>query len=138
MAKKDKTEEGLNKVKLIIGIVVGLIVIVSAILTVNSYFAKTEDVEKVVKAIEEEHKELENEDRIDQVRLDMAITDDHIFQQEQHIQQMKNYRIFESKAQVPELSPIEKEIMDKAEKRLEELRKVKSIKMKNYEEMRKK
>lgn len=139
MAKKrDKTEDGLGKAKLIIGVIVGLIIIGTAILAVNSYFAKSDDVAKTVQIIQKEHEELENRDQLAQERLDISITDDQIFQQEQHIQQMKNYRIFEQKAQIPELSYMEKEALDKAEVRLDELKIIKSTKIKRYEEMRKK
>ncbi len=69
----------LEKVKLTIAIVIGLIAIAGTLLTVNNYFAKTEDVDVKISKIEEDHKQLEAEDELVQERLDISITDDQIF-----------------------------------------------------------
>ncbi len=127
---KDKSDK-LNKVKLIIGIIVGLITIGGVILAIDKYFAKSEDTEKT-------HIELKKTDELLSERLDMAITEDAIDRQKQDIQQMKNYHIFEQKAQQPQLTPMEEEVLKKAEERLKELEEEKKRKVKVYEEMRKK
>ena len=127
----------LEKVKLVIGIVIGIATIVGIIVGIDKYFAKSEEVKTTVKIIEEEHKALEERDVLVQERLDISITDDQIFQQQQHIQQMKNYHIFEQKAQIPEMTPMEKEAIKNAEERLEELKKQKEEKIKRYEQMKK-
>ncbi len=125
----------LDKVKVILAIIVALIAIIGTILTVDKYFAKSEDVEKAVQLIEKEHKELENKDNLASERLDISITDDQIFQQEQHLQQMKNLRIFEQRTEMPELTPMEKEAIKSAEERLDNLRIQKVEKIKRYEKM---
>jgi len=138
----------LKKVQLIISIVIGLTVIVGTILTVNNYFAKTEDVnikveeiqlkvDSKVEEIEEEHRKLETRDELVQERLDISITDDQIFQQQQHIQQMRNLRVFEVRSSLPELTPMESAAMESAEGRLDELKVKKATKIRRYEEMKK-
>lgn len=127
----------LDKVKIIIGLFVAAITIIGTVLTVDKYFAKAGDVEKTVKIIEEEHKELEIKDELVQERLDISITDDQIFQQKQQIQQMKNYHIFEQKAEIPEMTPMEKEAMKNAEIRLGELKLEKVMKIQRYQELKK-
>ena len=127
MATKSKSD----KIKLIVYISLAIITFIGAVLGVNRYFAKSEDTEKTVT-------ELIKQDALVSERLDIAITDDQIFQQQQHIQQMKNYHVFEHKAQTPELTPMEQEALDGAERRLEELKKEKERKIQIYEGMRKK
>jgi len=127
----------LEKVKLITGLILAFVAIIGTILTVDGYFAKSEDVNEQVKMIEDEHKELEGRDKLVQERLDISITDDQIFQQEQQIQQMKNFHIFEQKQEIPEMTPMEKEALKNAEGRLGELKKVKAAKIKRYEAMKK-
>jgi hypothetical protein len=126
----------LEKVKLIIGITIAATTIVGIILGVDRYFAKSADVNTKVIAMEEDHKKLEIKDELAQERLDISISDDHIFQQQQHIQQMKNYSIFEQRKEIPELTSMEKEAMKNAEERLDKLKKEKKDKIKRYEQMR--
>ena len=127
----------LDKVKIIIVIVLAAITIIGTVLTVDKYFAKTEDIETHVKTIEKEHLKLESRDELVQERLDISITDDQIFQQQQQIQQMVNYHIFEPKSQITEMTPMEKEAMKNAEDRLDNLKVKKAAKIKRYEEMKK-
>ena len=127
----------LDKVKIIVAIVLGAIAIVGTILTVDKYFAKTEDVNTAVEEIEKEHLALEGKDELVQERLDISITDDQIFQQQQQIQQMKNYHIFEQKEEIPEMTPMEKDAMNNAEEKLKELKVKKANKIKRYEQMKK-
>lgn len=127
----------LDKVKIIIGLLVAAITIIGTVLTVDKYFAKAGDVEETVKIIEKEHKELEIKDELVQERLDISITDDQIFQQKQQIQQMKNYHIFEQKAEIPEMTSMEKEAMKNAEIRLGELKLEKVMKIQRYQELKK-
>jgi len=127
----------LEKIKIIIAIVVAVITMIGTILTIDKYFAKTEEVKKAVEKIDKEHAELEDQDRLVQERLDISITDDQIFQQQQQILQMKNYYIFEQKKDIPEMTPMEKEAIKNAEERLEKLEKVKVEKIKRYEQMKK-
>ena len=127
----------LEKIKIIIAIVVAVITMIGTILTIDKYFAKTEEVKKAVEKIDKEHAELEDQDRLVQERLDISITDDQIFQQQQQILQMKNYYIFEQKKDIPEMTPMEIEAIKNAEERLEKLEKVKVEKIKRYEQMKK-
>lgn len=127
----------LEKIKLIIGIIIGVATICGIVIGFDRYFAKSEDVESQVKEIEAEHKKLEIRDELVQERLDMAITDDQIFQQQQQIQQMKNLHIFEQKAELKEMSPMEKEALSAMEERLSELKAEKVLKAETYNKMRK-
>lgn len=120
----------LDKVKIIVIIVLAVITVVGTVLTVDKYFAKAEDVKIVVEAIE-------SRDELVQERLDISITDDQIFQQQQQIQQMKNYHIFEQKEEIPEMTSMEKEAMKNAEERLSSLKVKKADKIKRYEQMKK-
>lgn len=123
-------EMKLDKVKIIVGLLIAVITIIGTVLTVDKYFAKAGDVEK-------EHKVLESKGDLVQERLDISITDDQIFQQQQHIQQMRNLRVFEVRSSLPELTPMEKEAMESAEGRLDELKVKKATKIKRYEAIKK-
>lgn len=133
MAGKSKKEKFFDNVKIFFYIVVAGITIGGTIVGVDHYFAKAED----LKALEKHHIALKVEDELNSERLDIAITDDQIFQQEQHIQQMENLRVFEIREEIPELTPMEKESINSSKIRLELLRTEKSEKMKNYAEDRK-
>lgn len=133
MAKKTKKEKIANSVKLIFYIVLAGISFGGTIVGIDHYFAKTED----IKQLEKNHIELRAEDQLNKERLDISITDDQIFQQEQHIQQMENSRVFEQRVEIPELTPMEKEAIDKSEKRLKVLEAEKKEKIKRYAEERK-
>ena len=126
----------LEKVKLVAGLIIAGATIIGIILGVDSYFAKSKDVNTQVKFIEEDHKRLESKDKLAQERLDISISDDRIFQQQQHIQQLENHRIFEQRKEVPELTSMEKEAMKKAKERLDNLKKDREEKIKRYEQMR--
>ncbi len=127
----------LDKIKIIIAIVIVAITIIGTVLTVDKYFAKAEDIETHVKTIEKEHQKLEIRDELVQERLDLSITNDQIRFQQQQIQQMENFHIFEQKAEIPEMTLMEKEAMKNAEMRLQELKLEKVTKIKRYEEMKK-
>ncbi len=111
-----------EKIKTILYIIIAGIAIIGAIIGVNNYFAKTEDIEAKHQLIDE--------------RLDIAIIDDQIFQQEQQIQRIENFRMFEQKTIEPELTLIEKEVIEKNRERLKELKDKKAEKIKRYEEKR--
>ncbi len=132
MVKKTKKEKVLDNIKLILYIILGGITIGGTIIGVDHYFAKTSDIQ----LLEKSHAKLRAEDSLNGERIDLAITDDQIFQQEQHIQQMKNLRYFEQRAEIPELTPMEKASLVEEEKRLEDLRIKKFEKIKRYEEQR--
>jgi hypothetical protein len=93
-------------------IVITLATIATVIVSINAYFAKSTEV-----GIVEE-------------RLDLKIVDDRIFQQEQQIQQMKNYQIFQRAEPEPELTPMEEEAIRQAETRLRQLEQEREIKEK--------
>ncbi len=120
----------LEKVKLIAGIIIALATIAGIVLGVDRYFAKSGEAEK-------DHKKLEIKDELVQERLDISISDDHIFQQQQHIQQLENHHIFQQRKEIPELTSMEKKAMENARERLEKLQKEKESKIKRYEQMRK-
>lgn len=132
MAGKTKKEKILDNVKLLVYVIIGGITIGGTIIGVDHYFAKTSDIQ----SLEKSHAELRAEDSLNGERLDLAITDDQIFQQEQHIQQMKNLRVFEQRVEIPELTPMEKAALEKGEGRLEDLKIIKMDKIKRYEEQR--
>ncbi len=133
MAKKTGKGKMADTVKLICYVILAGITIGGTIVGVDHYFAKTEDLE----ALKEHHIELRVEDELNSERLDIAITDDQIFQQEQHIQQMENLRVFEQRVEIPELTPMEKESINNSKIRLKVLKTEKVEKMKSYAEQRK-
>jgi hypothetical protein len=105
-------------IKTIFYIVLGIIALGTSVLTIDKYFAKDREVKLVAK------------------RLEISIHDSEVFRQEQHIQQLHNFRVFEQKKKGTELTDIEKDTFDKADKRLEKLEKEKDIKVKQYEEIK--
>ena len=100
-------------------IIFGLISLATVVISVNAYFAKTIQVEAV-------------EDR-----LDLKIVDDRVFQQEQQIQQMRNYTVFQRQESEPEFTPMEIETLKKAEERLYDLKAEKNRKEQAYQKRRK-
>ncbi len=123
-----------KKVKIVVGIIVGIFAIIGgvyafggAIIVIEKYFAKTDEVDTVVNKLEETD-ELINE------RVDLSIMNDHINREEQNIQRMKDLRMYEQRTIEPDLSLIEKEVLEKAENRLVKLRKVREGKIKIYEQ----
>jgi len=96
-----------------------LITLAGVVISINNYFAKTIQFEAV-------------EDR-----LDLKITDDRVFQQQQQIQQMRNYTVFQRQEAEPVLTPLEQEALKKAEIRLRELEAEKKHKEELYERRRK-
>ena len=71
----------LERIKLIGGIIIAAITIIGAVIGFDRYYAKSSDVKTVVE-------EMAVSDELVQERLDISITDDQIFQQQQQIQQM--------------------------------------------------
>ena len=121
----------LKKFDLYLKIIIGLTVVVGAIFAFERYFAKTEEVEQSVE-------KLSTADQLIEVRLDLSIIEDRIYRHEQQIRRMKDWNAFEQKSPQPELTPMEKETLERAEKELERLRKIRDEKEKEYEERRKK
>ena len=120
----------LEKIKLWSCVIIAIVTIVGTIFAVERYFAKTSAVDKQVN-------ELKNNNHLTNERLDIAITDDQIFQQEQTVQRIRDIKVFEQKKREPEMSQIEKETLKKAEDRLKELKKRKEDKLKSYEKSKK-
>jgi len=124
LAKKESSI--LKKAGIIISIIVGIVVIVPSIIGVDKYFAKTTDVEKVVV-------ELKNTDQSLNQRIEIGIIDDQIFQQEQTIQRIEDWQRYAQRKEQPILTPIEKEILQKARMRKAQLEGKKEDKIKAYE-----
>ena len=127
----EKKSSKLEKIKLYLAVFVVAASAVGVVLTVDRHFAKSDDVQKTVKS-------LEGSDQLIEERLDLSIIDDQIHLQEQQIQRIEDWRVFEQKTESPELTPAEKEIVEKAKEDLDELKKKKDERRKQYEEMRKK
>ena len=77
--------------------------------------------------------ELKSSDNLISQRLELSIIDDQIFQQEQTIQRIEDWQRFEQRKIEPELTPIEKDTLIKAKKRLKILENKKEEKIKQYE-----
>jgi len=114
-----------DKLKVILGVITSIIFLIGIVIVVESYFAKNEDVETVVE-------KLEKNDELIHQRLDLGIIDDQIFQQEQQIYRIKDLTSIERK--VKPMTPVEKEVLDKNEKRLEELKQRREKKIERYEQ----
>lgn len=124
MVKKEPSTS--EKVKVFLGIIVAIIMIGGSVFGIEKYFAKTSVVKAAVV-------ELKNNDQSLSERLEISIMDDQIFQQEQTIQRIEDWKRFEQRKIEPELTPIEKDTLDKAKKRLSELEFRKEDKIKQYE-----
>jgi hypothetical protein len=116
----------LEKAKFIVYIVLAAITMLGAIFGVERYFAKESEVQAAVS-------ELQKSDNSLSQRVEIAIIDDQIFQQEQTIQRFEDWQRFEQRKVEPELTPIEKETLAKAKDRLEKLEQRKEEKIKQYE-----
>ena len=100
-------------------ILFSLISLATVVISIDAYFAKSIQVDAV------------------QERLDLQITEDRVFQQQQQIQQMKNYQIFERQQSEPELTPLEAEAIKKAEEQLHELKAEKIRREQTYQQRKK-
>ena len=123
----EKESSIIDKVKFVIYIILGSIAIGSAFFGVEKYFAKEGEVKVTVSQLEQSDQSLSE-------RLEISIIDDQIFQQEQTIQRIEDWKRFEQRTVEPELTPIEKDTLLKAKKRLEELENRKVNKIKKYED----
>jgi len=117
----------MDKVKFIIYIILGVIAIGSAFFGIEKYFAKDNEVKEVFQ-------QLGSSDRSLSERLEISIIDDQIFQQEQTIQRIEDWKRFEQRTVEPELTPVEKDTLIKARKRLKDLEERKLEKIKHYED----
>jgi len=108
-----------ENIKFIGWILFSLISLVGVIISVNAYFAKSVEVDAV------------------QEQLDLKVTDDRVFQQQQQLQQMRNYQVFKRQEPEPDLTPMETEAIKKAEERLEELKAEKERRVQAYQKRRK-
>jgi len=111
-------------IKTIIAVVLAFIAIVGAIIGVDKYFAKDEEVKKNDNLIIE--------------RLDMSIIDHRIYEQEQQIQKIENWKRFEQRVEEPELTPFEKDFLKDVQEKLKELKVRKEEGLKRYNELKKK
>jgi len=125
LAKKETST--LEKIKMIFGVIVAVIMIGGAFFGVEKYFAKTSEVKAAVV-------ELKSSDQSISERLEISIMDDQIFQQQQTIQRFEDWQRFEQRTAAPVLTPIEQETLEKAKKRLFVLEQRKADKIKAYEE----
>ena len=105
---KDK----IRYIKLAFYIILSMIGIVSAVVAFMSYFAKAKTVELI------------------QERVDIGISNDQIFQQEQQVRQWENESKFQKRKKPP--SDTEKKIIEEEEKRLKELEQAREEKIERY------
>ena len=133
MAKEKKESTTIDKVKFVFYIISAVIIIITAIFAVDKYFAKSEMVNTLSDEFKQRYNDLVKKDTLINERVDIAIIDDQIFQQEQTIQRIEDWKRFEQRVDEPQLSPIEKETLEKTKLRLDTLRKRKEEKIKQYE-----
>ena len=96
------------------------IALFSTVFMIKEYFATSADVE-VIKT---------------EVKVEAA--DKRVFQQEQAVQQLRAYQIFEQRQEQKELTPMEAEVIEEAEERLSELKEVRKRRLDEYEQMKRK
>ena len=125
MTKKETSST--EKVKFIFLIILGSITIGGTLFAVERHFAKTNELKDAIVQSENGDKSLEE-------LIDISITNSEIFRQEQIIQRIEDIKRFEQKKEEPDLTPIEKEMLSKAKKRLEKLEIRKEEKIKHYED----
>jgi len=119
----------LGKVQIIVGLIIACITIGGTLFAIEKYFAKDAEVKEDVK-------ELKENDELITERVDIGISNDQVFYQEQQIQQMENFQIFEQRTAPVEPTPLEKEALKQAKVRLETLKGQRAQKVKRYEEKR--
>ena len=114
----------LTKAKTIVGIITGLITIVGAIFLIEAYFAKSGDVD-------EKFKEVKVERTLIQQRLDISISDDQVFQQQQRVKRVGDLRYEKKEREMTEEE--EKELTELIEEEKKELRKLEKRREKKIE-----
>jgi len=116
-----------DKMKFILYVIIALITIGGSAFAIEKYFAKESQVQAAVADLKSSDASLSD-------RIELSIIDDQIFQQEQTIQRIEDWRRFEQRKEEPELTLIEKDTLKKAKKRLTDLEKRKEEKIKRYED----
>lgn len=123
MAKKEVSL--MEKVKFVFYIILGSIIIGTTLFGIDRHYAKTSAVEvAVIKS--------ENGDKSLQELVDITIKNSEVFQQEQTIQRIEDWKRYEQRKEEPVLTPIEKETLEKAKKRLAELKSSREEQIKHY------
>lgn len=124
MAKKESTV--IEKVKFVFYIIIGSIIIGTALFGVDRHYAKTSEVNAAVS-------QSVNGDKSLNQRIEIGILDGQIFQQEQTIQRIEDWQRYAQRKEQPVLTPIEKETLQKAKTRKAQLENRKEDKIKAYE-----
>ncbi len=139
-----KEMSNLKKISIVVGIILGVLSILGILFAIDGRFAKSEDiteVEKKVVAVKEEvvkvKEEGEHIDELLEERIAMGAIEDQIKDEMHQLERIEDWRRFEQRTEEPELTPIEKETLDKSEKRLKELRNKKVEREKFYEQLKK-
>ena len=113
----------------ITAVVTCVILSITAVIGVNNYFAKAEEVEKNDSVIKEE---MERNDQLIIERLDISIADQQIYQHEQKIQRFEDLERTNH-----ELTPIEQDIKEEIGEELQEIKKRRDESYKRYNELKK-
>lgn len=124
MAKKES--KPLDKIKSVVYILLAIVTIGGTAFGVEKYFAKASDVAATTA-------KLENSDKLINQRLEISIIDDQIHREQMQIQRIEDWGKIEQRTEVPKLTIIEAEVLDKAKVRLEKLEKRKVDKINQYE-----
>jgi hypothetical protein len=124
LAKKES--KPLDKIKSVVYILLAIVTIGGTAFGVEKYFAKASDVAATTA-------KLENSDKLINQRLEISIIDDQIHREQMQIQRIEDWGKIEQRTEVPKLTIIEAEVLDKAKVRLEKLEKRKVDKINQYE-----
>jgi hypothetical protein len=112
--------------KSVVYILLAIVTIGGTAFGVEKYFAKASDVAATTA-------KLENSDKLINQRLEISIIDDQIHREQMQIQRIEDWGKIEQRTEVPKLTIIEAEVLDKAKVRLEKLEKRKVDKINQYE-----
>lgn len=124
----------LTKTKLILGVIIALAAVITILFNAYNHFAKEEQVnEKIV----EVKKEVEKNDSLIVERLDLSIIQQQISQEEEKRHNIRQEQRYELREVPRELTEIEKEALEEAEKNIKKLEEKEKESLKRYEELKK-
>lgn len=124
----------LKKISIFLGILVSIGAIFLGIVSISNYFAKTKDIEELKGNNQSLKEEVRRNDQLLHERMSISFQEDKIDYEERQIQQISNYRFFEQREEPKELTPIEKETLEKSQEKRKELKKKREEMIKRYEE----
>lgn len=117
-------------------IIISLAAIGSIVFGITSYFATSSQVEEEIQKVEKSHQALTATDDVIAERVDLNISDDRIYQQQQQIRRIKDLTKIEINPNPRSLTEAEKEVIQEKETMLQKLEKEREAKLQYYKNRR--